>query len=152
MNWERYNNLKRRDPSIKPKDCETEHTLTYSRLPGFEQLSSSQYAREILKRLEKRRGEAIGKRLSEGKGFASEESLRKQVPGARPRTTKTSTRETHRPLILTSCLEAKEAFLEWYFGMLSAYKIASRKFRSGILRVEFPHGTYLPTRLVILPT
>jgi len=147
VNWQRYNNLKRKCPTLKPKDCETTHTLTYSRLPGFETLSKSQYASRMLKELEKRRGEVIQKRLSERKGFATAETLKKQYPGTKPKATKTSTRETHRPLVLTSCLKAKQTFLDFYFGMLGAFKLASHKFRNGIANYEFPPGTYLPTRM-----
>lgn len=152
INWEKYNNHKRQRPFIKPKDFETVHTLVYSRLPGFGQMRKSEYVRTMLERLEKRRGEVIKKRLAEGKGFASAESLKNQTPGAKPRSTKSAERKTHRPLVLTLCLETKQAFLDWYFGMLHAFKLASSKFRGGDHHSEFPPGTYLPTRMAVAPS
>jgi len=147
VNWQRYNNLKRKCPTLKPRDCETTHTLKFSRLPGFESLGKSQYVRRMLEAMEEKRGELVQRRLSEKKGFATVESLKKQKVGAKPGTTKSSKRDTHRPLVLTSCLETKQTFLDWYFGMLGAFKLASHKFRNGIAHFEFPPGTYLPTRM-----
>jgi len=151
VEWERFNNLKRKSPTLKPKDCEVTHTLTYSRLPGFERYRKSQYIHALHDRLEKERGKLINQRLGEKKGFATAESLKNQTPGAKPRTTKTSTRASHRPLVLTSCLETKQTFLNWYFGMLRSFKLASFKFRNGIADFEFPPGTYLPTKLAAPP-
>lgn len=152
VNWEKFNNHKRQRPFLNPRDCETVHTLVYSRLPGCEGLRKSEYIRTILERLEKRRGDVVRTRLAEGKGFASIESLRNQIPGAKPRSTKSSERRTHRPLVLTLCLKTKQVFLDWYFQMLHAFKLASKKFRSGDLNAEFPPGTYLPTRISKTPS
>jgi REP element-mobilizing transposase RayT len=146
INWAEYNNRKRFNPNIKPQDYASKHTLTYSRLPGYEDMTKAEYIKVMHKKLEENRTRAIEKRLSEGKGFANVESLAKQTAGARPRATKNSKRDTHRPLVLTLCMKTKEQFLSWYFSMLEAYRLASRHFRAGDSNHEFPRGTYQPTR------
>jgi len=152
INWAEYNNRKRFNSCLKPHDYATQHTLIYSRLPGYEQMTKRQYVEVIHKKLEANRIKAIEKRLSEGKGFATAESLAKQASGAKPRFTKRSKRDSHRPLILTLCMETKEQFLSWYFSMLDAYRLASRRFRAGDSLQVFPPGTYQPPRPTPIPS
>ena len=132
------------DPTVSIADFTSEHILTFSRLPGHEALSQKAYAKWMLSELETRRQEVIRDRLKEGKGFATREALLNQKVGARPRTTKTSTRTSFRPLVLTRCLETKQVCLDWYFSILSAFKSASLKFRNGAFQTDFPPGTYRP--------
>jgi REP element-mobilizing transposase RayT len=152
VNWTDYNNRKRFNRSLKPKDCAREYTLTYSRLPGYEELTKSDYINVMSAELEKRRSEIVDARTKDGKGFASCEALKSLTPGVRPKSTKTSTRESKRPLVLTLCLETKKRFLDWYFSMLAAYKDASRRFRDGILDAPFPPGTFRPPHFCISQT
>jgi len=151
INWAKYNDRKRFDPNLKPQDFASKHTLIYSRLPGYEQMTKAEYLKLMHKKLEENRQKAIEKRLSEGKGFATAESLAKQTPGAKPHSSKTSKRDSLRPLILTLCMETKEHFLSWYFSMLDAYRLASRRFRAGDSLQDFPLGTYQPPRFTPAP-
>jgi len=145
VDWERYNSRRRFNPELTPKDFTKEYTLRYTRLPSCEDLIKSEYVTKMLEELEARRRVIVEKRLSEGKGFAPREVLRKQQPGARPRSTKTSTRGSHRPLVLTLCRETKQRFLDWYFSLRDAFILASTKFRAGALTTIFPPGTYRPS-------
>lgn len=143
-NWEAYNNRKRHDPTVTIAEYTTTHTLTFSRLPGYEELSRREYVDVMNKELETRRQEVVENRIKSGKGFATREALRKLIPGTKPKTTKTSTRTSHRPLVLTRCKETRKQFLDWYFSLLNAYKEISRRFRNGETSIEFPPGTYRP--------
>jgi len=145
VDWERYNSRRRFNVELTPKDFTREYTLRYSRLPTYEDLKKSDYVNKMLEELEARRRLLVQKRLTEGKGFAPRELLRKQQPGAKPKSTKTSTRGSHRPLVLTLCRETKERFLDWYFSLRNSYILASKTFRAGLLTAIFPAGTYRPS-------
>lgn len=144
IDWKDFNNRSRYNKKLRPKDCEKEYTLKFSRLPSLEGLSDSEYQTKVQGLIEARRKKIIEARRSSGQGFAGKHVLRKTKAGSMPRNTKTSTRESKRPLVLTLCMESKQRFLEWYFALLDAYKKASAKFRSGKLNAEFPPGTYRP--------
>ena len=139
-----YYNRKRRNPRTTKEQCTVTHTLAYSRLPGYEHLSQKDYLSMMIKELEERRVKLVEERSAAGQGFATPAKLREQRPGAKPRFTKTSKRNSKRPLILTRCAELKKQFLEWYFTMRQKYKLASLRYRSGVLDAEFPPGTYRP--------
>lgn len=143
-NWHQYNSRKRFNPKITEAECTTVHTLSYSLLPGFEHLSRKQYVDRMNRELEARRQQVVKEREKKGLGFATREALLRQKIGTKPRTTKTSKRDTHRPLVLTACMETKERFLNWYFSLLQSFKEASLKFRQGAHSIVFPPGTYRP--------
>ena len=140
-----YNAAKRYNPAVSKKDFIDVYQLKYNRLPGYEDLGHKDYAKLMNAKLEKRRSELLKKRQSENKSFLGREALRKVVPGTLPFKTK---KGGARPLVLSRCPDAKKRFLDWYFGILSAYKIASEKFRRGDFSVEFPIGTYRPPGVV----
>jgi REP element-mobilizing transposase RayT len=144
FNREDYNNRKRYNKKLTEADCMTEHTLQFSRLPGYEDLPAEEYIRMMKAELERRRGETIKERQAQGLGFASKEALSKQRPGAKPKNTKTAGRNSKRPLILSRSVEVRRAFYNWYWPMRAAYKEASKRFRAGDLNVGFPTGTYRP--------
>ena len=144
VEWQDYNNRKRKNPSLTTAECTKYHRLVYTRLPGLEHLSKSQYIDFMNNEVEKRRVKIVNERREKNLGFISLDTLREQTPGEKPRSTKTSTRDTHRPLVLTLCAETKETFLNWYFSLVESFRIASRKFRDGDFSVEFPPGTYRP--------
>jgi len=145
VDWERYNSRRRFNERLTPKDFTREYTLEYTRLPNFENLQKPEYVKKMLQELEKRRQVIVEKRIREGNGFATREITQKQLPGAKPRCTKSSTRNSHRPLVLTLCRETKQRFLEWYFSLRRSYILASKKFRAGELTTIFPAGTYRPS-------
>ena len=144
VNWSAYNNAKRVSQDVHPKQYTEEFTLTFSRIPGYESLSQREYMLMMEAKAEKRRNELIKKRFAEGKGFAGVEALRATVPGAFPKHTKKADRYTKRPLVLSLNPEARKIFIDRYFRLLEAYRIASKRFRDGDLNAEFPPGTYRP--------
>ncbi len=139
-----YNNRKRYNKNIAISDCTTQHTLTFTRLPGFEKMPDDEYYEMLKGELDRRQQTLVETRIKEGKGFATKKQLEAQEPGAKPKSTKTSKRDSKRPLILTSSIELKQRFLKWYFALLETYKVASRRFRDGKLNTVFPEGTYRP--------
>lgn len=145
VNWTEYYNRKRHNPHITVEECTKLHTLTYSRLPGHEYLSKREYINKMNAELERRRQEIVKKRVAEEKGFATPAVLLKQKTGSKPHSTKTSKRDTHRPLVLTQSPDTKEKFLNWYFSLVASFKEASLKFRSGEFGTVFPPGTYRPS-------
>lgn len=144
VDWEDFNNRSRFNPRLTIEDCTEVFELKFARLPGCEHFSTKDYQARMLEKLEVRRTHIVADRMSQGKGFAPTDALRSTKPGSKPRSTKTSTRNTPRPLCLTLCKEAKERFLGWYFDLLAAFRDASIRFRSGDLTVQFPPGTYRP--------
>lgn len=144
VDWADYQNRSRNNKKLHPRDCEKVYTLTYSQLPGMEQLTSSEYRAKILELVELRRKGIIEARIKTGKRFPPLSAIRKIRPGATPVTTKISKRDTMRPLVLTLCAKTKQIFLDFYFALLSSYKEASKRFRSGDYAVKFPPGTYRP--------
>ena len=140
-----YNAAKRYNPNVSLKDFTDIYELSYKRLPGYEELSHKEYVNLMHDKLEKRRVELIKKHQEKNKSFLGREALRQVVPGTLPFKTK---KGGARPLVLSRCQEAKKQILDWYFGILSEYKIASGKFRRGHFSVEFPVGTYRPPGVV----
>lgn len=144
VNWEGYNAARKSTPGVNIKDFTTVHVLKYERLPGYEELSQKEYRELMLRKLEERRVAIVAERRARGLGFLGAEALRGVTPRSRPYETKTSTRESRRPLVLTRCGETKRRFLAWYFGVLEAFRAVSRLYREGRLDVVFPPGTYRP--------
>lgn len=144
VEWQKYNARKRTNPGISIAAFTKIHKLEYARLPGFESMSQKEYIEYMNREAERRRVEIVTRRIAEGKGFATPKALLAIAPGTKPRSTKTSTRDTHRPLVLTRCLETKAVFLDWYFHLVAAFKKAAASFRDGDFDVTFPPGTYRP--------
>lgn len=139
-----YNRARRSNPNVPIAEFETTYTLSYQRIPGYEGLSQKEYVRELSAKLEERRVETVKRHLSEGKGFLGREGVRLIRPGTRPKRTKKSDRNTHRPRVLSVCPERRREGLEFYFDCYYKFKDASKKLRSGILDVIFPPGMYKP--------
>ena len=144
VDWASYNERKRYNKKLKPEDFTTEHILEFKRLPGYEHLSQAEYKKLMLKKREERRLKLVEERKAKGLGFLTRGKVLEIVPGTKPETTKKSTRESKRPLVLTKCLEAKKVVLEWYFSIFAAFKVAVKVYRLGKLDAEFPKGTYRP--------
>ena len=148
--WARYRSRKRFNKKLQPEDFTTEHILEFKRLPGYEHLTQRQYKKLMLKKREERRLKLIEERKADGLGFVPRAKLLEVTPGTKPKTTKKSTRESKRPLVLTKCPEARKLFLEWYFSIYEAYKAAVKLYREGHLDAKFPPGTYRPPMFVTL--
>lgn len=145
-----YNNHKRTNPKVRRQDYIETYELRFERLPGYESLSQSEYRTLMLEKLERRRVEIVASRRAEGKGFATAEHRAARMPGDRPVQTKTSSRESNRPICLTLCSATRRRMLEWYFSIRDAYREASKCFRAGMMNVEFPPGTYRPSIPVLV--
>ena len=148
IDWADYNNRKRYNSRLTPDDCATEYHLTFSRLPGYEKFPPSAYRTLMNTKLECRQTKLVEERLKNGEGFSTKEFLKRTIAGAKPQSTKTSSRSTKRPLVLTLSANAREKYLEWYFGILNWFKEASKRYLLGVLDVQFPPGTYRPPRLL----
>lgn len=144
INWSAFNSAKRYDSAAHIRDYTEYIELQYTRLPGYEALSKTEYVKLMLEKLHVREQAIVAKRLSEGRGFLGRENLLKVRRGALPRSTKTSTRYSHRPRILSVCPKRRQQYRAWYFAVYSAYREASRCYRAGELTVNFPDGTYRP--------
>ena len=144
VDWTRFHEKERSNSKLSVKDFTNEYRLTFSRLPGYEGLSQREYRQVLLSKLEERRVKLVSERLEQGLSFLPPERLRKTVRGSKPFSTKTSTRHSHRPLVLTCCMETKRAFLQMYFDVKAAFDFASKLYRKGIFDVDFPRGTYRP--------
>ena len=143
-----YKSRKRFNKKLTPEDFTTEHVLAFKRLPGYEHLTQREYKRLMLKKREERRLQLVAERKAKGLGFTPPKKLLETAPGTKPKTTKKSTRESKRPLVLTKCAEAKKIYLEWYFSIYEAYKAAVKQYRLGHLDAKFPPGTYRPPMFV----
>ena len=148
VDWSAYTLAKRTNPTISPNLFKKDYLLTFARLPGYENHSQQEYKALLFTKLEERRIEEVNRRYNEGKGFMGQELLLKQKVGSEPRHTKTSQRNSHRPLVLTLCMETRRQFLSEYFAIRDLFIEASAAFRSGDFHVPFPAGTYRPPVLV----
>lgn len=144
VNWTAYNEALRWNPKVRLADFIETYTLEYARLPGYEHLSRKEYAHLMNTRLEQRRQAILAKRRADGKGFAGRRALLKVKQGSRPRTTKLSTRNSHRPRVLCVCPRRRAEVESWYLALYFEYKAASEQYRQGGFEVAFPPGTYKP--------
>lgn len=144
VNWSAFNAAKRYNSSAHIRDYIELIELEFARLPGYEALSRKEYVKLMLAKLHRREQEIVAKRLAEGKGFVGRDGLLETPRGALPQKTKTSTRFSHRPRILSVCPLRRQMYKSWYFAVYGAYKKASWLYRHGELSVSFPDGTYRP--------
>ena len=144
IDWEEYRRRFLEDPFTKPEDCYKEYTLIFTRLSDYKNLSTEEYRKLMKNKLEERRKALVKERRSKKKGFAGKKNLEKVKPGALPKETKKSKRNSKRPIILTLCVETKSQFLKEYFSIVNQYKEASELYRKGMENIIFPRGTTKP--------
>ena len=144
IDWRSYRDKVRFNRALTPQDFEVHYTLTFSRLPGYEALSAKEYERLFREKIEEERQRLVQEREERGEGFAGWHALKRLTPGALPRSTKRSGRYDPRPLVLTSCRETKQAYLEFYFGIRAAFTECYEALKRGVTGVLFPPGTYHP--------
>jgi REP element-mobilizing transposase RayT len=148
VNRSDYTNRSRYNSKLTIEDCTKTYHLKYTRLPGHEGLTSSQYRSLMQSELARRTHTIIQERAQAGKvSYLSRKELLKVVPGSRPLSTKTSTRDSKRPLVLSLCPVTRAFFVDRYFRILEAFREASLKYRAGNLLTHFPPGTYRPVLL-----
>ncbi|MEO8127430.1 MAG: hypothetical protein ABI822_10085, partial [Bryobacteraceae bacterium] len=70
VDWEDYNNRKRFNASLTVAQCTSIHTLAYTRLPGYEELSKKEYVSLMFRKLEQRNNLLAEERTKKGSGFA----------------------------------------------------------------------------------
>lgn len=143
IDWSKYQ-IAKRHRDVKPEQFQKEYTLTFSKLPGDEQISNETYTSELINELRERQADLVKERLSQGKGFLGKDKIKSQSIGAKPKSTKTSERASFRPLVLTLCKETKKTYLQMYFAIQDAFLEASHSFRNGDRGAIFPTGTYPP--------
>lgn len=146
VRWGEYNARKRSNPDLRPSDFTEIVELKYHRVPGYEELSQSDYERQMIAKLEEKRLAEVTAHLAKGHSFLSKKELRKIRPGSLPKKSKKGTR---RPLVLCACYETKQKFLSWYFAVVETYLDASRRYRAGELNIKFPPMTYPPPQGLI---
>ena len=145
VDWEKYNNLKRYNKKLTIEDCTEFYELKFSRLPGYEDMSQEDYKEHLLGEYKKRKADIIKQRKEAKKGFMGKEKLKNVSCGSYPIHTKTSERNTPRPLVLTKCDETRATYLTNYFSVCSEHNAASKKYRCGCHKTVFPPGTFKPT-------
>jgi hypothetical protein len=142
INWKQYNDARRWDKSVSIDDFTELCTLTYQRLPGYEELSQAEYAAMMRNKLAERTKQILLAR--DGKPCLGAVRLRKVKPGTRPHKTKISGPQDHRPRVLSKNPNRRSLGEAWYFSIYFAYRKASARYRAGELEVAFPEGTYKP--------
>ena len=144
INWTNYQKAKRKDLKVSIKDFEETHTLTFSRIDGYENLSQREYKKLMHTKLEERRVIADKERSKENKTYLGVELLKQIEPGSLPKSTKSSTRHTKRPRVLSVCPLRRQEVLGFYFDCYNKFKQASHKLRNGIIDAIFPQGMFKP--------
>jgi len=144
VNQREFHDKRRYNKNLKVEDFTKTYTLKYARLPGYEHMPIYDYQETMFKKIEIRRIEIVQKRRTAGKGFAGTKILLNTKPGTKPQTTKTSTRDSVRPLVICVCEKTKKAYLEKYFNVRQAFTEAFKAIRKGIKNALFPPGTYHP--------
>jgi REP element-mobilizing transposase RayT len=144
VKWKEYRDARRFNKRVKLCDFTEVVTLEYERIPGYDHLTQSDYAKLMMEKYEARRKLILEKRLGEGKKCVGRNMLNRVKPGTIPLNTKRSDRNAHRPRVLSISNERRAVFKAWYFEICFSYKESSLKYRRGDIRVEFPQGTYKP--------
>jgi len=149
VNWSRYNEARRWSQKVAISDFLEEFKLEFKRLPGYSELSQTEYKKLMYAKLEQYRQEILARR---GTPAVGPRATLQVIPGGRPVHTKTSTRCSHRPRVLTGDPALRRPANDWYFGVLYEYREASLRFRSGELNTSFPPGTYRPPMFTVKST
>lgn len=140
----KYNEAKRNCAAADPEQYLKTHTLTFSKLPQFENLSDADYRTTVRERVQARQEELAVHGASRERSLPKPRQGFKPQVGDAPLKTKTGSLAFGRPLVLSLCAKSREAFLEFYFAVRDKYREASLAFRSGSFNVSFPPGTYRP--------
>lgn len=144
FNKTEYYRKKYYNKNVEKENFIEKYKLKYTRLPGYEKLTTKDYKKELSREFKEKRGEILRQREQEGKKFPKLSEIYRTIVGSRPYKSKKSDLKSKRPLVLTTCLETKKWFLDWYFRIVESFKMASRKYREGFVDVIFPPGTYRP--------
>ena len=141
----KFNEAKRNNAKASPQRFIQEHSLKFSKLPQLEHLEDSAYQRELRRRIDERQQQLQSQMLAADPRSPMRRIRAEPVVGSKPITTKMGTRSFGRPLVLSLSSKSREEFLRFYFATRDAYRLASKAFRTGLLNVAFPPGTYRPS-------
>ena len=145
VNWTKYNKARKRRRDVSIRDFTETFELEYTRIPGCEEMSHKDYVLKTEKELAERREKVIKERVDSGKTkFMGREALLRQKPGAAPHKSKTSTRDSYRPLAISRESSEVAKFIDEHFADVDIYKQASKAYRAGDKEAKFPPGTYKP--------
>ncbi len=142
IRWKEYNDARRWNPLVSIEEFTEICALRYERLPGYENLSQTEYEALMRNKLKERTAEVLKLRVD--RVSLGAHRLLKIVPGSRPKKTKRSGPRDHRPRVLSKDPERRSAARAWYFSTYFEYRSCSRRYRDGDLSVKFPKGTYKP--------
>lgn len=142
-----YGRAKRKYGHARLDDFKSVYPLKLSPLPELERLSIQEQNDFLSPLIEKRVQDIRTERKKAGQGFLGRKNILRQSPFSYPMEVK----RRPCPLCYTKSFEAKLRFMKSYFPWLEAYREASRKFRSGMLDVEFPPYSIRPPLLYLLP-
>jgi REP element-mobilizing transposase RayT len=143
VNWVKYQNEKRSNKELTVDDCTQYFELKYSRLPGFEDVNKIYYQAIMDMEYQCRRKKLLEKYRAIGNGPIYRKATK---TGSYPKKTKVSRRYDYRPLVLSLCKLTKSNYLSWYFCECEKHRLASKKYLAGDEAVEFPPGTFKPTK------
>ena len=130
-----------RGEQVRISDYQTKHTLSLSQLPIFEGLSQAERTEKIEQLIEKRVTKLVRERLASGKGFVGRKVLLRQPKrGVFPKTVSNSPR----PPCYTKNPIAGQEYVENMKQKREVYSVASFRYRSGDLNVEFPPDCFKP--------
>lgn len=144
VNWKAYQAALKRNKKVSIQDYVEIVKFSYTRLPGYENLSQEEYKASMYKKLYERQNNIVKERRAKGLGFVGADKLKLVKPGANTRNSKKSDINSHRPRVLSVCPKLFAQCIEWYFKIYKWYKEASESYRNGDLSVEFPPNTYKP--------
>ena len=142
VRWKEFNDAARWNRDAKIEDFTDSFQLKYDRLPGYEGLSTLEYSQMMRRKLRDRIEDILSTRASVG--GRGREYLKRVTPGALPKSTKLSTRYSHRPRVLSKDPIRRKEALDWYFTIYYEYREKSALFRAGEPNIVFPPGTYKP--------
>lgn len=149
IDWSKFISKKSYNTNVVEDDFSTPYTLTYSKLPGYEETSINEYQKLLNNEVALREQRIREEREIKKQGFLGTARLHAQKLGTCPKETKTSGRYSIRPLALSLCQESRRLFLEGYFALKAMFTDASYRFRNGDFSITFPQGTYPPPRLSV---
>jgi putative transposase len=142
---EQYNQaVRQRVSKVDPAEFTVTHTLAYDRIPGYEELSDSQYTARLLQRHTEQHESILAARSEAGQTFPPLSSLKTIHTGATPRATKTTDRNGHHPLVISNCALARQLYIEHYLECRAQYIEASARYRAGDFTAPFPAGMHRP--------
>ena len=144
--YKEYNEALRKDPKASKADFYKEEEIKFTRLPGYEDLTKSEYQKLIKDEYRLKRAEMIAKR--KGKPFLGKEQLRKIKPGSKPLKPK---KGGNRPIVKSRCSKESSRVLSTYESQVEEQREGALRYMAGDFTFEYPAGMYRPAGHSISP-